>query len=104
MNIDDLLKDARKTWGQDKIELDKILIRLGVVVGDLHRIARTHQETGVLDEAETKKEMGNIIYSMIRWCDNLGYDPKECISLAKQAQAAYAKRLHESGKTSAVGS
>lgn len=89
MDIDKLLKAARAIWGDDKLSLDEILIRQGVTIGDLHRLARDSDEGQTLDEAELKKELGNVIFSTIRWCDDLGYSPKECIELAKQAQVKY---------------
>jgi hypothetical protein len=55
----------------------------------LHRLARDHDEGQPLNEAELKKELGNVIFSTIRWCDDLGYTPEECIELAKQAQKKY---------------
>ena len=30
-------------------------------------------------DEELKKELDNMIVSTIRWCDDLGYDPKKCI-------------------------
>jgi hypothetical protein len=89
MSIDELLKEARSIWGDDKLSLDEILIRQGVTIGDLHRLARDHDEGQPLDEDELKKEMGNVIFSTIRWCDDLGYTPEECIESAKKAQAKY---------------
>ena len=92
MNIDDLLADARQIWGNDTVTLEMLLVCLGVVVGDMHRLARDSSESGELDRLALKKEMGNVIFSMIRWCDDLGLDPKECIALAKQAQIRYKKQ------------
>jgi hypothetical protein len=89
MNISELLKKARSIWGDDKLSLDEILIRQGVTIGDLHRLARDYAEGQELNEAELKKELGNVIFSTIRWCDDLGYSPEECIELAKQAQIKY---------------
>lgn len=89
MDISELLKKARSIWGDDKLSLDEILIRQGVTIGDLHRLARDYAEGQELNEAELKKELGNVIFSTIRWCDDLGYSPEECIELAKQAQIKY---------------
>jgi hypothetical protein len=89
MDISELLKKARSIWGDDKLSLDEILIRQGVTIGDLHRLARDYAEGQKLNEAELKKELGNVIFSTIRWCDDLGYSPEECIELAKQAQIKY---------------
>ena len=92
MRVDELLGEARKTWGDDKLTLEEIAIRMGVVLGDINRLTRDLQESGVVDELALKKELGNTIYSMIRWCDDLGFDPKECISMAIQAQLAYVQK------------
>ncbi len=89
MDINKLLQKARSIWGNDKLTLDEILIRQGVTIGDLHRLARDHDEGQELNEAELKKEMGNVIFSTIRWCDDLGYTPEECVELAIEAQAKY---------------
>lgn len=92
MEANNLLSEARHIWGDDKLTLEEIVIRMGVTFGDISRIARTHQETGSIDESDLKKEMGNTIFSMIRWCDDLGFDPNECIELAQQAQVAYVQK------------
>lgn len=92
MEVDELLREARKTWGDDKLTLEEIVVRMGVVLGDINRLARDQQEGSTVNELELRKEMGNTIYSMIRWCDDLGFDPKECINLAKQAQLAYVQK------------
>jgi hypothetical protein len=89
MDIKTLLQKARSIWGNDKLSLDQILVRQGVSIGDLHRLARDHDEGQTLNEVELKKELGNVIFSMIRWCDDLGYSPEECIELAIQAQTQY---------------
>lgn len=92
MNISDLLKDARKIWGKKRMTLSEIVIANGVAVGDIHRYARDKAEGKKVNEDELKKELGNMIFSSIRWCDDLGYDPEKCIELAKQAQTQYQKR------------
>jgi hypothetical protein len=92
MNTDDLLRQAREIWGNDKLTLEQVVICLGVVYGDLCRIARDKAEDDTINEDELKKELGNILFSTIRWCDDLGYSPEACIELAKQAQANYQQR------------
>lgn len=91
MDIQQLLQESRAIWGDQKLTLEEIIIRQGVAVGDIHRYARDKADGKPVDEAELKKELGNIIFSTIRWCDDLGYSPEECIELAKQAQAKFAK-------------
>ena len=92
MNVNDLLKKAREIWGDQKLTLEEIIIRQGVAIGDIHRYARDKSEGKDVDEVELKKELGNIIFSTIRWCDDLGYSPEECIELAQEAQTAYRQR------------
>jgi hypothetical protein len=92
MNIDDLLRESREIWGPEKLTLEQILIRQGVTMGDLHRYARDQSEGKPVDEAELKKELGNVLFSTIRWCDDLGLSPEECIELAKKAQTQYRQR------------
>jgi len=92
MQIDSLLTEARQIWGDTPMALDHIVIALGVVYGDLCRQARAQKEGDEISEVEIKKEMGNLLFSLIRWCDDLGFDPEECIELAKETQAAYSKK------------
>ena len=92
MSIEELLKQAKEIWGDDKLTLEEIIIRQGVTIGDIHRYARDRSEGMPVDENELKKELGNIIFSTLRWCDDLGYSPEECIELAKEAQIRYRKR------------
>lgn len=87
MQIEELKNQARTMWGDEKLTLSDVLIRLGVGYGDLCRIARgADKDQSHVNDAEIKKELGNIIFSVIRWCDDLGYSPTECIELAKEAQ------------------
>lgn len=92
MNISELLKKAREIWGSEKLTLEEIIIRQGVAIGDIHRYARDKSEGKTVDETELKKELGNIIFSTIRWCDDLGYNPEECIQMAQEAQISYRQR------------
>jgi hypothetical protein len=107
----DLLDLARQTWGDDyKQELHAIVVRLMVGVGDIARIARDAPDmrsytppasTGgdpgpevvyrQRASAELAKELGNLIFSTIRWCDDLGYSPGECVRAAAVAQAKFAQ-------------
>lgn len=93
MDIDQLLHKAREIWGDEKLTLEEVLIRLGVTIGDIHRFARDRVENVPADKVELKKELGNLLFSTIRWCDDLGYDPKECIALAQQAQLNYRQHM-----------
>jgi hypothetical protein len=92
-----LLVQARQIWGEGKYALDEIVVRLAVGVGDLARISR--DEGAVLRDSdihdvihrELKKELGNVLFSTIRWIDDLGLDPLECLDLAIEAQEKFAK-------------
>lgn len=92
MEIKELLKESREIWGDDNPPLAQIIVRLGKVFGDIcrwERNATKDQKTHT--DAELKKELGNLIFSTIRHCDTLGYDPEECIQLAKDCQIKFAK-------------
>jgi hypothetical protein len=92
MTIEELLEQARKTWGEEPMTLEHIAIALGVVYGDVCRQARASIELGTYDQLELQKELGNLITSAIRWCDDLGLDPMACIQQSQSAQQAYQKR------------
>jgi hypothetical protein len=103
MTITKLLKEARTIWGkrspdadQTTIklkELDRIIVRMGVVYGDICRWRRERDripKNGPLYD-ELQKEMGNMILSTIRWCDDLGFDPEDCIVRAIDCQQHFKK-------------
>ncbi len=92
MNIDDLAEEARAIWGNKTMTLEEIVVALGVVYGDLCRQTRAEQEGKDVNEEELKKELGNVIFSTIRWCADRGFDPNECIAAAKLAQTNYAAK------------
>ncbi len=91
MEIKQLLNQGKEIWGEKKCDLSQIIVRMGKVFGDICRYARGEKPTDALSEAELKKELGNMIFSTIRWCDDLGYDPQECVDLAIEAQKEYQK-------------
>lgn len=102
MDISALLTRARQIWGDTRHTLPEIVLRLMVGVGDLARLARdrpVYRDGGVLkmtlisDEnaRELKKELGNVLFSTIRWIDDLGLDALECLDLAIEAQEKFAK-------------
>lgn len=92
MEIKNLLKQSREIWGDEKLSLNGIIVLMGKVFGDICRFERNAiKDVDVHDDKELKKELGNIIFSTIRWCDDLGYDPEECISIAKKAQEKFQK-------------
>lgn len=96
-----LKTQGRQIWGDDRLALSGVVIRLMVGVGDLARVARTRKtmaelraEDGVeipSDLEELKKELGNVVFSTIRWIDDLGLNVLECLDLAIEAQENYAE-------------
>lgn len=83
-----------RIWGEEEdcLTLEQIIVRLGVTVGDLARIARNSEKdeaTSTRDHLEC--EIGNVIFSCIRWCSHLGLDPVVCIERAMEAQRKFAQ-------------
>jgi hypothetical protein len=89
---------ARQIWGTDKLALRAVVNRLMVGVGDLARLARDGgapiAQNFAVDQKswnhELKKELGNVVFSTIRWIDDLGLDVLECLDLAIEAQEKFA--------------
>lgn len=87
MDIKTLLNKSREIWGDQKLNLSRIIVCMGKVFGDICRWERgAAKDKETQTEEELKKELGNMIFSTIRWCDDLGYDPEECINSAIKAQ------------------
>jgi len=92
MDLKDHLRDARAIWGEKKLSLSEIIVRMGVDFGKLCRFERNadkDRETHTDDEL--KRHMGNLLFSIIRWCDDLGFDPEECVAKAKESQKKFAE-------------
>ncbi len=93
MDTRQILSESRKIWGDKKCVLSQIIVRMGKVFGDICRYERNERPTDRAGgEAELKKELGNMIVSNIRWCDDLGFDPEECINIALEAQKEFPKK------------
>ncbi|MFA4942884.1 MAG: hypothetical protein WC564_04575 [Patescibacteria group bacterium] len=92
MEINKLLIRSREIWHNEKLSLSQIIVRLGKIFGDLCRFERNAKKDIELHtEEQLKKELGNLIFSSIRFCDDLGYDPEECINLAIECQTKFEK-------------
>ena len=92
MKIEELLKESKTIW-TGKCDLREVIVRMGKVFGDICRWSRNDKkDEAIHTETEIKKELGNIIFSTIRWCDDLGCDPEECINIAIEAQKKYPKK------------
>lgn len=59
---------------------------MGKVLGDIYKYERNEKPSDRPSDSEIKKEMGNMIISTIRWCDDLGYDHEDCINIVLDAQ------------------
>lgn len=92
MEIKQLLKQSQGIWQGEKLTLGQIIVRLGKVFGDICRFERNAPKDQPLHtDAELQKELGNLIFSTIRFCDDLGYDPEECIQKAIDCQQGFVK-------------
>lgn len=97
MEINNLLQQGKEIWSGQKINLSQIIVRMGKVFGDICRWERDAiKDQGTHNDAELKKELGNIIFSTIKWCDDLGYNPEECISAAIDCQQKFQKNIKNS--------
>lgn len=92
MEIAELLAQSKKVWGKEKLSLSQIIVRLGKVFGDICRWERNAlKDKRIHTTKELKKEMGNVILSTVRWCDDLGFNPEDCIKEALKAQRKFKK-------------
>ena len=90
MDINDLKAKSKEIWGEEKLPLAQVLVRLGKIYGDVCRWERNeHKDRAVHTDDELKKEFGNPIFSTIKFCGELGLDLEECINLAIKAQERY---------------
>jgi len=100
MKINQLLLKSKEIWGDEKLKLSSILVRMGVVFGEICRYERNDKkDKGIHNDTEIKKELGNMIFSTIRWCDDLGYDPDECIEEAIRAQREFVNKNRNQNET-----
>ena len=86
-NINGILAEARGIWGDERLSLPQIIACIGVINGDICR----QQRSGRQDAEEVKKELGNLIVSTIRWCDDLGCSANECVELAIDCQREFVR-------------
>lgn len=92
MEIKNLLQQGQEIWGGEKLNLGQVIVRMGKVFGDICRWERgAVKDKEVHTDEELKKELGNIIFSTIKWCDDLGYNPEECVNIAIDCQKKFEK-------------
>lgn len=96
MTIEEILQEERRLWGASPQSLEHITACLAVIIGDIARQAREKYEGGEVDTAELQKELGNLITSAIRWCDDLGIDPQLAIEAALLSQKNYKLKTTDS--------
>ncbi len=95
VGIDAMLTEGRSIWGPKPVpfEVRDVLTRLTVSMGDIARVARGASKDPRGSEAreELQKELGNIIFSTVRFADDLGLNPIDCVRRAIEAQRKFAK-------------
>ena len=82
LTLDQVAKLGQSIWN-DRMDLDQIVIALGVVFGDIARTARDQPPTR---QKDLRRDLGNLILSSARWCRHLGIDPDEAVLAASVAQ------------------
>lgn len=92
MQIKELLKISCEIWENEKLTLSQIIVRMWKIFWDICRWERDAiKDKDTHTDNDLKKELWNIIFSTIRWCDDLWYDPEECIKIAKDCQIKFKK-------------
>lgn len=94
MEIKEILKQGKDIWPNQKLTLAQMIVILGKVFGDICRWERNYEkDKRTHTDDDLKKEIGNLIACSIRFCDDLGYDPEECIRLAINSQKKISKEV-----------
>ena len=95
MTIPELLTEARRIWGipASSPYLHEVIVPMGVIYGDICRCSRD-----TLSLHELEKEMGNMILSTIRWCDELHLDLDICLKRAIECQEEFVRRHRKAGR------
>jgi hypothetical protein len=92
MEIKELVQTGRQIWGNEKLTPSQIIVRMGKIFGDICRWERNAEKDNVSHtDTELKKELGNMIFTAILWCDELGFDPEECVNIAIDCQKKFPK-------------
>ena len=92
MTIKDLENKAQEIWGDEKLSLAQIIVRLGKIYGDICRYERNSiKDKDLHTDDELKKEFGNLIFCSVKFAKELGYSAEECVELAVKAQEKFPK-------------
>ncbi len=94
-SVKELLAKGREIWGDRRMTLPEIAVAMGVVYGDICRVARDGYDPVPGPWSEVSKEFGNMILSTIRWASDCGLDPNACIDVAIEAQKRFAAGVPE---------
>ena len=85
--LGELLQLGRSIWGERRTTASiGVAITLGVVYGDICRSIRDNKP------ADLAAEIGNVLLSTIRWCDDLGIDFEDALALAQTRQQLFVQR------------
>lgn len=94
MNIKDLHTKSRDIWGDEKLTLAQMIVVYGKVFGDICRWERGYEkDKQTHTDEDLKKEIGNMIFTSIKFAGELGYSPEECIELAIKSQEKISKQI-----------
>ncbi len=92
MEIKEISKQTKEIWQDEKLSLSRMIVVLGKVFGDICRWERDYvKDKNSHTDNDLKKELGNLIVCGIKFSENLGYDPEECIRLALESQKKISK-------------
>ena len=92
MEIKEISKQTQEIWQDEKLSLSRMIVVLGKVFGDICRWERDYvKDKNSHTDNDLKKELGNLIVCGIKFSENLGYDPEECIRLALESQKKISK-------------
>lgn len=94
METREILKQTKEVWGDERLTLGQMIVVLGKVFGDICRWERNYaKDVKTHGDNDLKKELGNMIVSSTKFCDQLGYDVEECVELALQSQRKISKEI-----------
>lgn len=104
MTLGELQKIGKDIWGEEQLTLGQIIVRLGKIYGDICRWERNYQKDSEKHtDSELKKELGNVIFATIKFCDALGYDPNQSVRLGIECQKQFKNSDYEIGDISQKG-
>jgi hypothetical protein len=84
--ISALRVQGKQVWGNGRFSTKEVLDRM--IEGSRERLAPLANVDVLSEEVRSgvKKELGLLLFSTIRWIDDLGFDALECLDLAVEAK------------------